>query len=118
MENQLKIKLKNNEQVIGTFFSMGNADILECLGYTSLDYVIIDTEHGPFDTETIMDFVRAAECVNLTPMIRIADVTHKEIQRAVDSGAKGIVIPYLEDLYRAEQVVLGISSGERISMNG
>mgnify|MGYP005765550119 FL=1 len=105
MENQLKIKLKNNEQVIGTFFSMGNADILECLGYTSLDYVIIDTEHGPFDTETIMDFVRAAECVNLTPMIRIADVTHKEIQRAVDSGAKGIVIPYLKTLDDIKKII-------------
>ena len=52
-----------------------------------------------------MDFVRAAECVNLTPMIRIADVTHKEIQRAVDSGAKGIVIPYLKTLDDIKKII-------------
>ena len=57
MKNQLKIKLKNNEKVIGTFFTMGSANLLEALGYTFLDYVIIDTEHGPFDTETVMDLV-------------------------------------------------------------
>ena len=105
MKNQLKIKLKNNEKVIGTFFTMGSANLLEALGYTFLDYVIIDTEHGPFDTETVMDLVRAAECANLTPIIRIADVTHKEIQRAVDSGAKGIVVPCLKTLDEMKRLV-------------
>lgn len=105
MKNNIKYKIKNNEKVIGTFFTMGNMSAMECLGYTGLDYVIIDTEHGPFDTETAMNLVRAAENVNLTPFMRIADVTHKEIQRALDIGAKGLIVPCLRTVDEMKKLV-------------
>lgn len=95
MKNLMKQKLQRKEMVFGTFFTMGNISAMECLGYTGLDFVVIDTEHGAFDTETAMHLVCAAENVDLTPIIRIADVTHKEIQRAVDIGARGLVVPCL-----------------------
>jgi len=105
MQNNVKNKIQNNEKVIGTFFTMGNMSAMECLGYTGLDYVIIDTEHGPFDTETAMNLVRAAESVNLTPFMRIADVTHKEIQRALDIGVKGLIVPCLRTVDEMKKLV-------------
>lgn len=105
MENKVKAKIQNKEKVIGTFFTMGNMSAMECLGYTGLDYVIIDTEHGPFDTETAMNLVRVAESVNLTPFMRIADVTHKEIQRALDIGAQGIIVPCLRTVDEFKKLV-------------
>ena len=48
MKNQLKEKINNQGKVLGTFFTMGNMSAMECLGYTGLDFVIVDTEHGPF----------------------------------------------------------------------
>lgn len=105
MENKVKKKLENHEKVFGTFFTMGNMSAMECLGYTGLDFVIVDTEHGPFDTETAMNLIRAAEGVNLTPIMRIADVTHKEIQRALDIGAKGLIIPCLRTMDEMRRLV-------------
>jgi 4-hydroxy-2-oxoheptanedioate aldolase len=105
MENKVKLKIQNKEKVIGTFFTMGNISAMECLGYTDLDYVIIDTEHGPFDTETAMNLVRAAESGNLTPFMRIADVTHKEIQRALDIGAQGLIVPCLRTIDEIKKLV-------------
>ena len=105
MSNLVKEKLQNGKQVLGTFCSMGNPSCMECLGYSGLDYAIIDTEHGPFDTESAMDLVRAAENVGLTPFMRIADVTHKEIQRAVDMGVQGLIIPCLRTLEEVKAVV-------------
>ena len=78
MKNQLKEKINNQGKVLGTFFTMGNMSAMECLGYTGLDFVIVDTEHGPFDTETAMNLIRASENVRLTPLMRIADVSHKD----------------------------------------
>ena len=98
MSNLVKEKLKNGQKVIGTFFSMGNPSAMECLGYTGMDYAIIDTEHGPFDTESAMALVRAAESVGLTPFMRIADVSHKEIQRAVDMGVQALIVPCLRSM--------------------
>ena len=47
MENLAKMKLRNGGKLLGTFFSMGNPSAMECLGYTGMDFAIIDTEHGP-----------------------------------------------------------------------
>lgn len=98
MGNQVKEKLQKGQKIIGTFFSMGNPSSMECLGYTGMDYAIIDTEHGPFDTESAMALVRAAESVGLTPFMRIADVSHKEIQRAVDMGVQALIVPCLRSM--------------------
>lgn len=98
MGNLVKEKLEKGQKVIGTFFSMGNPSAMECLGYTGMDFAIIDTEHGPFDTESAMALVRAAEAVGLTPFMRIADVSHQEIQRAVDMGVQALIVPCLRSL--------------------
>ncbi len=96
--NRLRDMAKEGKPAIGTFFGSGNMSMMECLGYTGLDWVIIDTEHGPFDTESMMNLIRVAESVDLVPVVRIADVTHKEIQRAADCGAQGLIIPCLRDI--------------------
>lgn len=105
MENLAKSKLKDGKNILGTFFSMGNPSAMECLGYTGMDFVIIDTEHGPFDTESAMALVRAAESVGLSPFMRIADVSHKEIQRAVDMGVQGLIVPCLRSLEDMKKLV-------------
>lgn len=105
MANKLREKFAKGERVIGTFFNMGDMSCMECLGYTGMDYVIIDTEHGPYDTESMMDLIRAAESVGLVPVVRIADVTHKEIQRAADCGAQGLIVPCLRTVEEYRKLV-------------
>lgn len=105
MEPLAKAKLQDGKKILGTFFSMGNPSAMECLGYTGMDFVIIDTEHGPFYTETAMSLVRAAESVGLSPFMRIADVSHKEIQRAVDMGVQGLIVPCLRSLGDMKKLV-------------
>ena len=105
MDNLSKAKLQEGKKLLGTFFSMGNPSALECLGYTGMDFVIIDTEHGPFDTESAMGLVRAAESVGLSPFMRIADVSHREIQRAVDMGIQGLIVPCLRSLDEMRKLV-------------
>ena len=43
MLNKLREKMEKGEQTIGTFVSASNEAFVECLGYTGLDYVIIDS---------------------------------------------------------------------------
>ncbi len=103
--NRLRDLFQAGKGAIGTFVSMGNESLVECLGYTGLDFVIIDTEHGPFDTETMMNLIRAAESVGLVPVVRIANVDHKEIQRAADCGAQGLIVPCLRDVVDFKKTV-------------
>lgn len=61
MINYTKQKMLNGEKTIGTFFQLGTANAVEGLGYSGLDYIIIDTEHGPYAEESVMEFIRAAK---------------------------------------------------------
>lgn len=68
MKNTLKEKLARGEQPLGTFVNTGSAAVVECLGCTGLDFVILDNEHSPIEAETTATLVRAAECRGLTPL--------------------------------------------------
>ena len=52
MANLLREKINKNEKILGTFFELGSMSVVECLGQTGLDFIIIDNEHGPFETES------------------------------------------------------------------
>lgn len=105
MNNAIKQKLSNNEAVLGTFFQMGSTTAMECLGITGLDYTIIDTEHGPFDVESAMDFIRVAELKGITPFVRIKDITRPSILKMLDAGAKGLIIPCVETVEQVRNIV-------------
>ena len=47
--NRILQKYRKGQPSIGTFTHMQSAALIEGLGYTGLDYVIIDTEHSPTD---------------------------------------------------------------------
>lgn len=98
MLNKLRRAINENENAIGTFLGVSTPSIVEILGYTGMDFVVIDTEHGPYDTMPVCDLIKAAEGRGMAPVVRVADVTHKEIQRAVDGGAEGIIIPGLKSI--------------------
>lgn len=96
--NRLRKLYADGVPAVGTFFGIGDMSVVEALGYTGLDFIVIDTEHGPFDTETAMNLIRACESVGLVPVVRIADVTHKEIQRMADCGAQALIVPCLRSV--------------------
>jgi len=103
--NKVKDKMKNKEQPLGTFIVTGTQSHLECMGAVGLDYVIIDTEHGPYDTENMINLLRGAEHAGMTPFVRVANADHKEIQRCLDQGAKGLIVPMLSTIEDFEQVI-------------
>lgn len=98
MYNKTRAKMLNKERTIGTFFQLGVANAAESLGYSGLDYIIIDTEHTPASEESTMEFIRAAKLSNLSAFVRIKDITRPSVLRMLDIGAEGLVVPCVESL--------------------
>ncbi len=105
MKNLLREKLKSGDQAIGTFFELGGSTTVECLGISGLDFFIIDTEHGPFDVESSMDFIRAAELSSITPLVRIKDVSRPSVLKMLDIGAKGLIVPCVENPEQVKNLI-------------
>jgi 4-hydroxy-2-oxoheptanedioate aldolase len=105
MKNTLLDKLKNGEKTIGTFFSVGNAALAECLALSGIDYILVDTEHGPFDIESTADIIRSAEVHGTPVLARVKDSRRPSILKMLDIGAKGLIIPDVHSLDEVKRIV-------------
>lgn len=105
MTNLIREKIKNKQKIFGTFFELGSMSVVECLGQTGLDFIIIDNEHGPFETESTMDYIRACDNVGLTPFVRVREISRPGILKPLDIGAKGLIVPCVETVEQAKKIV-------------
>lgn len=101
MKNILKRKLAAGSRPVGSFFELGSEFVVEALGKTGLDFLIVDNEHGPFEAERTADFVRAAELAGIAPLARVREISRPAVLKLLDVGAQGIVVP---DVHTLDQV--------------
>ena len=106
-KNQLKLKLKQGEVVLGTFINCAYPAFIEICGYAGFDFAVIDLEHSPLHTQAAEDLCRAADCVGLSPIVRVRKNDAPQIQRALDIGSAGVQVPQIETQADAEAVVRG-----------
>lgn len=104
--NELKKKLKAGHPAFGLFCSVPHPVMVEMIALADYDFVILDTEHVLVNPETLENLIRAAEALNITPLVRVADPSKETILRALDGGAMGIVVPHVETKEQAEAIVL------------
>ena len=105
MINKFKKKLDNNDVTFGPFIGIPSVSTAELMGWLGFDFVIIDCEHGPMDYETVENMIRASELSDITPIVRIGLNQQQHIQRYLDSGAKGVMIPLINTKDQAKSVV-------------
>ena len=98
MLNLLEDCLERKGNAVGTFLGVTTPAIMEAIASSGLDFVVIDTEHGPYGTESMNDLISTASLLGISPLVRIADLTHGEMQHALDNGADGVIIPCLREV--------------------
>lgn len=98
-------KLRKNEMSIGIWNSIPSAALVNVIGSSGIDFMVIDAEHGPVSMETAEDMVRAAELSGASPLIRVPKNSSEYILRALDIGAHGIHIPHVSTVEDAKRAV-------------
>ena len=98
-------KLNQGERILGTFFHSGSALVMEAIGLSGMDYVIIDKEHAPIAVETAADMIRAAEPRDLTPFVRIKEISRSSVLKLLDLGAKGLIVPAVGGIEDVKKLV-------------
>ncbi|PKP61646.1 aldolase [Candidatus Atribacteria bacterium HGW-Atribacteria-1] len=115
-KNHLKKALHEGKIIFGPFLKITDPAVVEIMGFAGFDFVIIDEEHGPISMESAQNMIRAAESVNITPVIRVGNNDEALILQALDIGALGIEIPQINSRYDAERAVKSVKyspQGER-----
>ena len=72
------------------FGTRGIAPLLDLAG---ADFVVLDTEHSPFDAGAVADIMAWFRTTTVAPFVRIPEIQYHLIARTLDSGALGIMVP-------------------------
>ena len=97
--------LDSERGVFGPFMITSDPALVECAGYAGYDFVLLDMEHGPTNFQHLQHLIRAANSVNIMTIVRVPRGSDIYIDRALDVGAGGVLIPQIESAQQAAAVV-------------
>lgn len=90
---------------LGIGLTTPSPELAQICGNSGFDFVMIDMEHGPIDFETAYRMVTALSGTPAEPWIRVTTNDAGLIKRALDAGARSIVVPMVTTCEEAEQAV-------------
>jgi len=103
--NRIKELLEKRQVAFGGWVSIGHPDVAEAMANAGFDHLVFDTEHAPLNVETVQVQLQAISGTDVTPIIRVAWNDIVLIKRALDIGAKGLLIPWVNTREDAERAV-------------
>ena len=102
---KLKQKLAADEPVYGMWVTLESPSITEMAVALGLDWVVIDAEHGHLDWKEIVEHLRAAVRSDTVALVRLTERNINLVKRALDIGADGVLIPWIETAEQLRELV-------------
>lgn len=103
--NPVKEHLTAKQPTVGLWLSFASAATAELIASFGLDWLMIDTEHGPASFETVEEMIRAVRATPTVPLVRVQDGSHSTIKKALDRGPAGVLVPLVESAEQARGIV-------------
>lgn len=98
-------KLAAGDPVYGLWITLESPSLTEMAVALGIDWVVIDAEHGHLDWKEIAEHIRAAVRSDTVALVRIAERNTALAKRALDIGADGIVVPWMETAEQFEEAL-------------
>lgn len=105
MSNVVKVAAADGQRIRGVHLTIPEPAIIEILANTEIDFIYLDGEHGAFGPRDIEACCVAAERHGILPIARVPDRTAAIITSFIDRGVKGIVVPHVDSVADAAEVV-------------
>ncbi|KAL7627968.1 hypothetical protein AAE478_002164 [Parahypoxylon ruwenzoriense] len=96
---------KNEGPSMGLWQTLPGQNVSRILARASVDWVMVDCEHGNIDDAAMHEAVPAIASCGVSPIVRIPDMQGWMIKRALDAGAHGILVPLLRSAEEAKRIV-------------
>jgi 2-keto-3-deoxy-L-rhamnonate aldolase RhmA len=98
-------RLRSAELLAGTWIKTPHPHVVEVLALSSLDVLVLDAEHAPFDRGSLDQCILAARASGKPVLVRPASASHEQILNALDCGADGVILPHIRTAAEAEDAV-------------
>lgn len=97
MEDIIQRLGRRERGLLGTWVKLQTLETLEMLAHAGFDFVVVDMEHAPHSLESMYRLVFAAQTLGMSALVRLPDHGGEDIQRILDAGADGILVPRMTD---------------------
>ncbi len=101
----LRERLLSGDLLVGTWVKTPHPHVVEVLGLTTLDCLVLDAEHAPFDRTALDLCIMAARAAGKTVLVRPQSASSEQILNALDCGADGVILPHIRSAAEAEVAV-------------
>jgi 4-hydroxy-2-oxoheptanedioate aldolase len=106
--NPVTDKLRSGQPSVGSWLSLCSPVAAEMMARVGWDWLVVDAEHSPVGFETMVHCFRAIQLGGAVPMARVPWNDTIWIQRTLDAGALGLVVPMVNTAEDAKAAVSNV----------
>ena len=103
--NPVTDQLRGGQPSIGSWLSLCSPIAAENMAHVGWDWLTVDVEHSPVGFETMVDCFRAVQLGGAVPMARVPWNDTVWIQRTLDAGAMGLIVPMVNTVDDARAAI-------------
>ena len=104
--SEFKKQLRAGTPKMGLFVNSHSPTIAEQLAHSGYDWLLVDTQHGPMNYEKLSAMLSGITVGGAKSLVRVGGYDDRPgIQQALDLGADGVLVPYINTAEEARQAV-------------
>ncbi len=104
-QNRALRLIREGKPAIGSFLGLGSPSVAEMMARAGMDWLVIETEHNALDSAEIQHMLMAMNGSDAVPIVRVPNTNQVYIQRALDMGAMGVLVPGVRTADEARAIV-------------
>jgi len=103
---EFKKQLRAGTPKLGLFVNSHSPTVAEQLAHSGYDWLLVDTQHGPMNYEKLSAMLSGISNGGAQSMVRVGGYDDRPgIQQALDLGAGGVLVPYINTAEEARQAI-------------
>ncbi|WP_321852326.1 HpcH/HpaI aldolase family protein [Burkholderia diffusa] len=103
--NKVRECWEHGRAAVSAWLSIGNSYSAEMIGWSGVDCVTVDLQHGMTDVQTMIGMLQAISATPATPFVRVPDSDPALLMKALDAGAYGVICPMINSAAQARAFV-------------
>lgn len=103
--NEVRRRWAAGEAAVCGWLSLGNSYAAEVVGWSGVDCVTADLQHGMADVQAIIGMLQAISATPASPFVRVPSLDPPLLMKVLDAGAYGVICPMVDTAEQARALV-------------